>query len=40
MPDTHESRALGAGLSFSDAPAAVANNVPTHVAGNLLFVSG
>jgi enamine deaminase RidA (YjgF/YER057c/UK114 family) len=40
MTATVEQRLKALGLTLPDAPAPVANYVPFHVAGNLLFISG
>lgn len=40
MSETVESRLAARGLTLPDAPAPVANYVPTYQTGNLLFVSG
>lgn len=40
MTKTVDERLKALGLTLPDAPAPVANYVPFHVAGNLLFISG
>ena len=40
MTTTVDGRLKALGLTLPDAPAPVANYVPFHIAGNLLFISG
>lgn len=40
MSDTIQARLAAKGLSLPSAPAAVANYVPYHIVGDLLFISG